>query len=88
MTEEIRKDAMAWINSVIASDEAEAWENAEQFVAMTTNAETQGIFINGTFDDAVDALVWADQHEKDLNKGMAPDEDPFVVTVHPVVPIT
>jgi hypothetical protein len=88
MTEEIRREAMAWVNSVIASDEAEAWENAEQFVTLTTNDETKGIFINGIFDDAVEALAWADAHQQDLNKGMAPDEDPFVVTVHPVVPIT
>jgi hypothetical protein len=86
--ESVRQDALDWLNSVIASDEAEEWEDAEEFVALTTNAETEKVHINGTFPDALTALSWAEQHQKDLNQGAPPDEEPFVVTVFPVVPVT
>ena len=87
-TEEVHQNALDWVHSVIASDEAEEWENAEQFVVLTTNGETLHIHVNGVFDDAVAALAWANVHEKDLNKGAPEEEEPFVVTVYPVVPVT
>jgi hypothetical protein len=87
-TEDIRQNALDWVHSVIASDEAEEWESAAHFVALTTNGETLHIHVNGIFDDAVAALAWAAQHEIDLNKGAPVEEEPFVVTVHPVVPVT
>lgn len=31
-----------------------------------------------------DAMQWASDHEADLNKGMPPSDDPFVVTVKPI----
>jgi hypothetical protein len=87
-TEETRRDALSWLNSVVASDEAQEWEDAENFVVLTTNGETLQIHVNGVFDDAIAALAWADVHEKDLNQGAPEEEEPFVVTVYPVVPVT
>jgi hypothetical protein len=86
--EEQRQNALDWLNSVVASDEAQEWEDAENFVVLTTNGETLQIHVNGIFTDALTALAWAEQHEKDLNQGAPEEEEPFVVTVYPVVPVT
>lgn len=85
--EQTRRDALAWINSMIADDEVEDWERAGEFVTLTTNAETESIHINGPFPDPVSAMAWAGAHEADLNKGLTPGDDPFTVQVYPVIPV-
>jgi hypothetical protein len=85
--EQTRRDALAWINSMIADDEVQDWEDAAVFVVLTTNAETESIHLNGPFTDVIAALAWAGAHETDLNKDLTPDEDPFTVRVYPVTPV-
>lgn len=86
--EQIRAAAVAWVDALIAAGEAEEWEEADAFVVMTTNAETQYIHLNGPFPDPVTAMAWAETHETDLNKGNGPDDDPFVVVVLPMLPVS
>ncbi len=77
--------ALAFVNGIIATDEAEEWENATAFVAVTTTTEMPGtLWVTGPWPDAVTALAWADTHQADLNRGDHDDPDPFVVRVHPV----
>ena len=80
---EVRAAALDLVLGMQAEAEAEEWEGADSFVALTTNAETGTIHINGTFIDAPTALAWAEKHEHALNLGMPPTEDPYLVQVYP-----
>jgi hypothetical protein len=83
--EQLRADAMALVNMMIADAEIEELEAAESYIALTTNAETLGIHINGTFPDAASALAWAEVHTEELNEGMPPDDAPYTVRVFPML---
>jgi len=83
--EQVQRAALRLLARLTAQSEIEEWDNADSFAALTTNAETNDIHLNGPFPDVTTALAWADQHEHDLNVGMPPSEDPFVVTVFPMV---
>jgi hypothetical protein len=82
--EQVQQAALELINSMVVQAEQEKWENAESFIALTTDGETHKIHINGTFPDAPTALAWAEQSEADLNRGMPEGEAPYVVVIFPV----
>jgi len=84
MDENVRKDAVTLLNWLIARSDSEDWQNADAFVALTTDDETKCIFLNGPFEDPVGAMAWAEKHQADLNKGAPADEIPYVVRVFPM----
>ena len=83
--EQVHLDALALANAMLADAEIEEVESANSFVVLTTNDETHKIHLNGPFPDAASALAWAEPFEADVNKGLAPDDAPYRVTVYPVV---
>ena len=80
----VARDAMELLSRLIATAESEDWQNADSFVALTTDGETNAIFLNGPWEDPVEAMVWAEQHETALNKDAPVDEIPYVVRVFPM----
>lgn len=84
-SEEVRRDALALLHKMVAVSEVQDMENADSFAVLTTDDETHAISLNGPFPDAVDALVWATEHESELNKGAPANEIPFRCTVYPML---
>jgi hypothetical protein len=84
--DEIRMDALAMVNGLIAAAEQEEIDNAVGFVTLTTNDETHKISINGPFSNMIAALAWSVEHEAELNQGMGIDDAPFKVHVFPMMP--
>ena len=79
-----RRLAVALLNRLIAESESQDWQDADEFVVLSTDDETKAITLYGGFEDPVEALVWAEQHDTNLNRGAPPDEIPFVSTVYPM----
>jgi hypothetical protein len=77
--------AMALVNQMMAEGEIEEMAMANSFVVLTTNAETHKIHLNGPFPDAPSALAWAEESEEQLNKLLAPDEEPYTTAVYPML---
>lgn len=82
--DEIQGAAMALVDKLSLLGDMEDWQTADSFVALTTNAETNDVHLNGPFAEAEAAWAWAEAHEIELNKGMPSTDDPFTVTVYPM----
>lgn len=80
----VERHALNFLSGLQAQAEAEDWETAEAFVAITTSPDQPGTVwgVNGPFPDALTALTWAEEHQHALN-GDEPQPDPFEVRVHP-----
>lgn len=81
----VQQDALRLLHTMIAASESQDWQNADTFVALTTDDETKQISLSGPFSDPIAAMAWAEEHEAELNRGAPPDEIPFVVTVFPMI---
>jgi hypothetical protein len=82
---EIQGAAMTLVDGLIRNATAEDWASADSFVALATDAETHAVTLHGSFRSAEAARIWAEQFEKELNAGMPAADEPFTVTVYPML---
>ena len=83
--QEKAREATALLNWLISRSESEDWQNADSFVALTTDDETHRISLSGSWTDPVEAMEWAEKHQAELNRGAPADEIPYVVRVFPMM---
>jgi len=81
---EVHRAAVALINRLIAESESQDWQDADSFVVLSTDDETKAISMYGPFEDPVEAMTWAEEHDTNLNRGAPPEEIPFKSTVYPM----
>lgn len=83
--EEVRREALSLVAGLLAADSAREHEEAVGYALMCTYPGDNAPTLYGLIADPVEALRIAERFTEELNKGNV-DEEPYVVTVHPVLP--
>lgn len=79
-----RQDVRDFLADLIARGAAQDAADAIGWVVVTLDPEAGAVHLTGPFDHPPAALEWAEAHERDLNRGLGADEDPYVVIVRPM----
>lgn len=81
MSDDLRGEALNFLNDIIAAGEAQDTAEAIGFTISTVDPESGKQHLTGLFLDPVEAMRAANEHDVDVNDGNGPDDAPFVVSV-------
>ena len=77
-------EARFFLDNLQAQYEALDVERAAGFIVRIYDPEGKHSNYTGTWDDPVEALAYAERISAEVNGGLAPSDEPYQVTVHPL----